>query len=137
MSDKKNSSARVREILNGFVERVFENETEIELLAISTTDGVNITHLAAENQTLPAEKLADLSINILSLARELTRKALGEKPLVACFETESGCICVVRTTFSQYPCVLTAVAGQGATLAKTRLAATRLAEQISSFGRRD
>ena len=126
---------RIREILNGFLERIFAEEKDFELLAISTIEGLDISHIASENVTLPPERLASLASSVLGLGKDLTRNVLAQNPGTVCLETEGGNVCMVHTTFANYPCILTIAANRDVSLAQVRLTTIRLADQIASFGR--
>ncbi|MEO1575443.1 MAG: hypothetical protein AAFU65_10850, partial [Pseudomonadota bacterium] len=126
---------RIREILGGFLEKVFAEEKDIELLAISTTEGMNISHVASEGVSLAAPRLANLAGSVMGLGKDLTKNVLRQNPGTMCLETEGGNVCLVHTTFANYPCILTIAANRDVSLARIRLITVRLADQISSFGR--
>lgn len=136
MSETRNGE-RIREILSGFLEKVFAEEKDIELLAISTTEGMNISHVASQGVSLPATRLASLSGSVMGLGKDLTKNILRQNPGTMCLETEAGNVCLVHTTFANYPCILTIAANRDVSLARIRLITVRLAEQISSFGRQN
>lgn len=125
--------AEVKPELLKFIRELCENNSEIILVSLCTTDGFSIKSIAAKGLKAEADKLAAMSSTISALSDSSAKQVMQTQFSVTIVETNSGNILFVRTQYLGMPCVLTLAARDKMALATARYKTILLAENISGI----
>lgn len=122
------------ELLEG-IKELCENDRDVLLVSLSTTDGFSIKSFASKVLNAEADKLAAMSSTISSLSDSSAKQILKDQFDITIVETKSGNMLFVRTSYLDLPCVLTIAAKNGIPLATARYKTKKLAQSISEISK--
>lgn len=120
------------ELLEGIRELCEEN-SEVVLVSLCTTDGFSIKSFASKKLGAEADKLAAMSSTITALSGSSARQVLQSEFDITIIETSSGNMLFVSTTYLELPCVLTVAANHNMALATARYKTKNLAALVSAI----
>ena len=112
-----------------------ENNTDVLLVSLATTDGFSIKSLISKGLDAEADKLAAMSSTISSLSDSSAKQIFNDEFAIAIVETMSGNMLFVRTSYLDLPCVLTIAARSGMPLGTARFKTKNLAQDISNISK--
>ena len=130
MSDK---TIPVKPELLDEIKKLCEENREISLISLCTTDGFSIKSFATRELSAEADKLAAMSSTISALSESAAQQVLKGEFNVTIVESGEGNMLFVRTTYLGLPCVVTVAARVSLSLAKARFATKRMAEVIQKI----
>lgn len=130
MSNKKISVKS--ELLEG-IKELCDNNKEMLLVSLCTTDGFSIKSFASKGLNAEADKLAAMSSTLSALSNSTATQLLQEEFDITIVETNSGNILFVKTKYLGLPCVLTVAARANMALATVRFKTKRLAQSIANI----
>lgn len=110
-----------------------ENNTDLLLVSLATTDGFSIKVFVSKTLNAEADQFAAMSSTISSLSDSSAKQVLMDKFDITIVESKSGNILFVRTSYLGIPCVLTIAARTGMPLATARFKTKGLAQNISEI----
>lgn len=130
----KNNIAVKKELLEG-IKELCNNNKDILLVSLATTDGFAIKSVALKELNAESDKLAAMSSTISSLSDSSAKQVLQDQFDITIVETKSGNLLFVRTTYLDLPCVLTIATRAGMQLATSRYKTINLAKAISKISK--
>ncbi|MFQ3244368.1 MAG: putative regulator of Ras-like GTPase activity (Roadblock/LC7/MglB family) [Arenicella sp.] len=120
------------ELLEG-IKDLCENNREVFLVSLCTTDGFSIKSFASKKLSAESDKLAAMSSTIAALSDSAAKQILKDQFNIAIVETNSGNMLLVRSEYLGLPCVLTVAARTSMLLATARYKTKKLAESINNI----
>ena len=129
----KNTNSSASPSLRAAIKELCEDQKEIFVISLCTTDGFSILSFAAKALNTESDKLAAMSSTIASLSDSSAKQLLDDQFDVTTIESDSGNALFVKTNYLSKPCVLTVVAKKKMSLATARYKTKSIAEVISAF----
>jgi len=120
------------ELLEG-IKELCENNKEILLVSLCTTDGFSIKSFASKELNAEADKLAAMSSTISALSDSSAKQIFQNQFEITIIETNSGSMLFVRTSYLGLACVLTVAARSKMALATARYKTKKLASDINNI----
>jgi predicted regulator of Ras-like GTPase activity (Roadblock/LC7/MglB family) len=120
------------ELLEG-IKDLCENNRDVFLVSLCTTDGFSIKSFASKALSAESDKLAAMSSTIAALSDSSAKQVLKDQFNITIVETNSGNMLLVRSEYLGLPCVLTVAARTSMTLATARYKTKKLAEIINNI----
>lgn len=120
------------ELLEG-IREICDNNREIFLVSLCTTDGFSVKSFASKDLSGEVDKLAAMSSTIAALSDSSAKQVLKDKFEITIVETSSGNLLFVKTDYLGMPCVLTIAARTKLALATARYKTKNLAQLISDI----
>jgi len=120
------------ELLEG-IKELCDNNREVLLVSLATTDGFSIKSFASKELNAEADKLAAMSSTISALSDSSAKQLLRDKFEITIVEASSGNMLFIRTTYLGLPCVLTVAARAHMALATARYKTRQLADLINEI----
>lgn len=117
------------ELLEG-IKALCDNNKEMLVVSLCTTDGFSIKSFASKGLNAEADKLAAMSSTISALSNSTAKQVLQEQFDLTTIETSLGNILFVKTSYLGLPCVLTVAARASMALATVRYKTKNLAQDI-------
>ena len=115
------------------IKTLCENNREVLLVSLCTSDGFSIKSFASKGLNAEADKLAAMSSTISALSDSSAKQLLRDQFDITIVETASGNMLFVRTSYLELPCVLTVAAAAKMSLATARYKTKLLAQVISAI----
>jgi len=115
------------------IKKLCEDNKEILLVSLATTDGFSVKCFASQELYEEADKLAAMSSTIFALSDSTAKQLLRGEFNISIIETNSGNMLFVRTEYLEMPCVLAIAAGSRMALAEARYKTKRLSEAINNI----
>jgi predicted regulator of Ras-like GTPase activity (Roadblock/LC7/MglB family) len=120
------------ELLEG-IKDLCENNRDVFLVSLCTTDGFSIKSFASKVLSAESDKLAAMSSTIAALSDSSAKQILKDQFNITIVESNSGNMLLVRSEYLGFPCVLTVAAKTSMTLATARYKTRKLAEIINNI----
>lgn len=130
-----NNKISVKPELLKYIKELCDNNSEMLVVSLCTTDGFSIKSFASKGLNTEADKLAAMSSTMSALSNSISTQLLKEEFDITIVETTSGNVLFVKTNYLDLPCVLTVAARSDMALATVRYKTKKLAEGISSITR--
>ena len=128
-----NGNIIVKPKLVQLIESFCENNKEVVLVSLCTTDGFPIKYLSTDELNAEADKLAAISSTISALSDSSSRQMNQGQCDITIIESTSGNMLFVKAIYLGTPCVLTVVANMKMNLAATRYKTKKLSQDFSSI----
>ena len=128
-----NNKINVKPELLEYIKELCENNKEMLVVSLCTTDGFSIKSFASKGLNTEADKFAAMSSTISALSNSIATQLLKEEFDITIVETTSGNALFVKTRYLDLPCVLTVAARSDMALATVRYKTKKLAQGISSI----
>lgn len=128
-----NGKTIVKPQLLQLIEEFCENNREVVLVSLCTTDGFPIKYLSVDKLSAEADKLAAISSTISALSDSSAQQMQQGKCDIIIIEAGQGNILLVKTSYLGKPCVLTVVANIKMNLAAARYKTKHLAQDFASI----
>jgi len=120
------------ELLEG-IKDLCENNKEVFLVSLCTTDGFSIKSFASKDLSAEPDKLAAMSSTIAALSDSSAKQILKDQFNITIVESNSGNMLLVSNDYLGLPCVLTVAAKTSMSLATARYKTRKLAEIINNI----
>ena len=128
-----NEKIVVKEELLEQIKALCEEDRDITLVSLCTSDGFSIKSFASRGLNAEADKRAAMSSTISALSDSSAKQLLQDRFDITIIETNSGNMFFVRTRYLDLPCVLTIAASAKMALATARYKTKKLAESIRTI----
>ena len=128
-----NNKINVKPELLEYIKELCEDNKEMLVVSLCTTDGFSIKSFASKGLNTEADKFAAMSSTISALSNSIATQLLKEEFDITIVETTSGNALFVKTRYLDLPCVLTVAARSDMALATVRYKTKKLAQGISSI----
>ncbi len=115
------------------IKTLCENNREISVVSLCTTDGFTIKSFVAQDLNMEADKLAAMSSTLSALSDSCANMLMLDEFNVTIVESNAGNTLFVRTRYLELECVLTVTARIKMSLATARYHTKKLAQTISLF----
>lgn len=106
-------------------------EPSLELIALSTSDGFDVTSYKREDKNYEADKMAAASSTLCSVSGAVSKQILDKKFDITFIETSSGNIAFVALSLYDKDFVLTMSSGKAMDVTCLRLLIKRFANELS------
>jgi len=128
-----NGKVTVKPKLLQLIESFCENNKEVVLVSLCTTDGFPIEYFSTDELNAEADKLAAISSTISALSDSSSRQMNQGQCGITIIEAAFGNILFVKATYLGTQCVLTVVANIKMNLAAARYKTKNLSQDFSSI----
>ena len=122
-----------RQHVCALIDKEFDGNSDMNLIAISTTDGFSIYLRHTEAFEIEIDKLAALSSALCSLGNASAEQLIKDNFQMATVETASGNVLFLRTRLYGLSCVISMVAAVDMSLAEARFVTKRLSDAIAEL----
>lgn len=128
-----NQKIKANKELSTFIKELCEENRDIILVSLCTTDGFPITCFSINELSNQSDKFAAMSSTLSSLSDSSVKQVNKGKCEITIVEATSGNLLFVRANYLSAECVLTVVAKEKMALATARYKTKKLAEAISNI----
>lgn len=128
-----NNKIDVKPELLESIKELCDNNKEMLVVSLCTTDGFSIKSFASKGLNTEADKLAAMSSTISALSNSIATQLLKEEFDITIVEATHGNALFVKTNYLKLPCVLAVAARADMALATVRYKTKKLAQEISSI----
>lgn len=115
------------------IDRFFDDNFNIELVNICTTDGFNIYSIAKDTLDAEEDKIAAVSSTLCSLSYSCAEQMINGCFQATIIETETGNILIVSLRYLSFSCSLAVATNAKMSLGEARFLVNRLAKSISEI----
>jgi len=129
----QNNTIPVKPELLEAIKTLCDENRELFLVSLCTTDGFSIQTVAAKKFSGEADKLAAMSSTICALSDSSSKQVIQDEFKITIVESDSGNLLFIKTMYLGLPCVLTIAARQQLALATARYKTKSFAENISQI----
>ena len=131
----QNKKVIVKQELLERIKELCDENKELLLVSLCTSDGFSIKSFASKNLNAEADKLAAMSSTIAALSDSSAKQLMKDRFEITTIETNSGNMLFVRTRYLNHPCVLTIAVSSKLALATARYKTKKLAESILAISK--
>lgn len=116
-----------------YMKKLFEDNSEITLVSLCTTDGFPINHVSTNELSEQADKLAAISSTLSALSGSSAIQMQQGQCDITIIEATFGNILCVKTSYLETQCVLTVVANIKMSLAEARYKTKKMSQEIAEI----
>lgn len=113
--------------------KLCEDNSDITLVSLCTTDGFPIKHIATNELGEQADKLAAISSTLSALSCSSAIQMQKGQCEITIIEATSGNMLFVKTDYLETQCVLTVIADIKMSLAEARYKTKKLSQEIAKI----
>lgn len=126
-------SVEQKQHIASILDQAFNENEDIGLISISTTDGFSIYTINKQELTIEVDKLAAMSSALCSLSSASAEQLTKDGLRMATVETEKGNILFRRAEFYHLSCVVSMVGKSSVSLAEARFVLKRLTDAVEKL----
>jgi len=115
------------------IDERFNENNEIDLIALSSTDGFDIHCKKSPDNTVEIDKLAAIASSVYALSNASAKQISDSDLNVITVETKNGNLLFLKSTYNNKATVLSVSSKSQMPLGETRYIATRLASEIGTI----
>lgn len=125
-----NSKEQLKPLLAPMFSSYVQENMDIEMILLATTDGFPILHLINEDKIFEADKMSAASSTLYSVSNAVTKQILNKRFQIAFIETEEGNVAFVSIPLDDRDFVLAMSAKAALNIASLRMFINRLSKEI-------